>query len=255
MKAESVHLNGIEMYYATEGAGEPLLLLHGGTGCQENWAHAGRDQFVREYTVIKPDARGHGRSTNPGNAITHRQCALDTLGLLDHLGIRKCRAIGLSMGGNILLHMASLQTDRIEAMVLVSATMYFPEQARVIMAQVPAAQDQPPQEWETMRRRHKHGDQQIVALWDWARGMKDSHDDMNFTPSSLSKITAPTLIVYGDRDPLYPVEMAVEMYRAIPRSALWIMPNAGHGPVFFDAAPQFAQAALAFFRTSTGLKS
>jgi pimeloyl-ACP methyl ester carboxylesterase len=255
MKAESVHLNGIEMYYATEGAGEPLLLLHGGTGCQENWAHAGRDQFVREYTVIKPDARGHGRSTNPGNAITHRQCALDTLGLLDHLGIRKCRAIGLSMGSNILLHMASLQTDRIEAMVLVSATMYFPEQARVIMAQVPAAQDQPPQEWETMRSRHKHGDQQIVALWDWAREMKDSHDDMNFTPSSLSKITAPTLIVYGDRDPLYPVEMAVEMYRAIPRSALWIMPNAGHGPVFFDAAPQFAQAALAFFRTSTGLKS
>jgi pimeloyl-ACP methyl ester carboxylesterase len=40
------------------------------------------------------------------------------------------------------------------------------------------------------------------------------------------------------------------MYRAIPRAALWIVPNAGHGPVFFDAAPQFAQNALAFFRTS-----
>jgi hypothetical protein len=60
-----------------------------------------------------------------------------------------------------------------------------------------------------MRRRHKHGDEQIVALWDWARGMSDSYDDMNFTPASLSKITASTLIVYGDRDPLYPVEMAL----------------------------------------------
>jgi pimeloyl-ACP methyl ester carboxylesterase len=250
MAVESVHLNDIEMYYETEGAGEPLLLLHGGTGCQENWAYAGRDEFVRQYTLIKPDSRGHGWSTNPGKTITHRQCALDSLALLDHLGIRKCRAIGLSMGGNILLHIATLQPDRIEAMVLVSAAMQFPEQARAIMARVPSAADQPPQEWEIMRKRHKHGDEQIVALWDWTRGMSDSYDDMNFTPATLSKITASTLIVYGDRDPLYPVEMAVEMYRAIPRAALWIVPNAGHGPVFFDAAPQFAQNALAFFRTS-----
>jgi pimeloyl-ACP methyl ester carboxylesterase len=255
MKAESVHINGIEMYYENEGAGEPLLLLHGGTGCQENWAHAGRDQFAREYTLILPDARGHGRTSNPAKTVTHRQCAFDTLTLLDHLGIRRCRAIGLSMGGNILLHMATLQPERIEAMVLVSATMHFPEQARAIMRQVPAADDQPPQEWEIMRKRHKLGDEQIVALWAWARGMSDSYDDMNFTPASLSKITASTLIVYGDRDFLYPVEMAVEMYRAIPRSALWVVPNGGHGPVFFDAALQFAQTALAFFRAYTGRQS
>jgi pimeloyl-ACP methyl ester carboxylesterase len=39
------------------------------------------------------------------------------------------------------------------------------------------------------------------------------------------------------------------MYRAIPRSALWVVPNGGHGPVFFDAAAPFAQTALAFLRT------
>jgi pimeloyl-ACP methyl ester carboxylesterase len=255
MKDERVQLGDIEMYYETEGAGEPLLLLHGGTGCHDNWTHAGRDQFVREYALIMPDARGHGRTTNPSQKITHRQCALDTLALLDHLGISKCRAIGLSMGGNILLHMATLQPDRIEAMVVVSAAMYFPEQARAIMRQVPAARDQPTQEWETMRQRHKQGDQQIVALWEWARELKDSYEDMNFTPPSLSRITASTLIVYGDRDPLYPVEMAVEMYRAIPRSALWVVPVGGHGPVFFDAAVQFAQTALRFFQTSAGRKA
>ncbi|HKV03801.1 MAG TPA: alpha/beta hydrolase [Candidatus Acidoferrales bacterium] len=250
MKAESVQLNDIQMYYETEGAGDPLLLLHGGGGCQENWTHAGRDQFAREYTLIKPDARGHGRSTNPGKTITHKQCALDTLALLDHLGIDRCRAIGLSMGGNILLHMATLEPHRIEAMVIVSATTHFPEQARAIMRQVPSADRQPPQEWEAMRKRHKLGDEQIVALWDWMRGMKDSYDDMNFTAPALSRITASTLIVYGDRDPLYPVEMAVEMYRAIPRSALWVVPNGGHGPVFMDAAAKFAQSALAFFQTA-----
>jgi len=250
MTAETVRLNDIEMYYEIEGAGPPLLLLHGGTGCQENWAHAGRDIFIRDYTLIKPDARGHGRTTNPQKTITHRQCALDTLALLDHLGIHQCRAIGLSMGGNVLLHMATTQPERIDAMVLVSATMHFPEQAREIMRKVPRAENQSPQEWEMMRKRHKLGDQQIVALWDWTRGMEDSYDDMNFTPQSLSRITAKSLIVYGDRDPLYPVEMAVEMYHAIPRSALWVVPNGGHGPVFFDAAAQFAETALAFFRTS-----
>ena len=206
------------------------------TGCQENRNYVGREQFLREYKLIKPDARGHGRSTNPCREITHRQCALDTLALLDHLGIAKCRAIGLSMGGNILLHLATIQPDQVEAMVAVSSTMYFPEQARAIMRQVPAAENQPAQEWEAMRNRHKLGDQQIVALWDWTRGLQDSYEDMNFTPPVLSRITVRTLIVYGDRDPLYPIEMGVEMYRAIPGSALWVVPGGGHGPVFLEAA-------------------
>jgi pimeloyl-ACP methyl ester carboxylesterase len=266
MKTATVQLNGIEMFYAIDGekigeakiiqakidgekldgANEPLLLLHGGGGCHEDWAYAGRDEFLRDYTLIMPDARGHGRSTNPQRTITHRQCAADILALLDHLGIERCKAIGLSMGANILLHIATMQPDRIESMVLVSPAIYFPEQARAIMRQVPV--EQPQKEWETMRKRHKLGDDQIVALWEWQRGMKDSYDDMNFTPPLLGQIKASTLIVYGDRDFLYPVEMAVEMYRAIPRSALWIVPNGGHGPVFLDAAPQFVKTALTFFR-------
>jgi pimeloyl-ACP methyl ester carboxylesterase len=143
--------------------------------------------------------------------------------------------------------MATLQPSRIAAMVVVSPTMYFPEQARAIMRQVPV-DTQPPQAWETMRKRHKLGDEQIRAIWEWSRGMAESYDDMNFTPPTLSKITASTLIVYGDRDFLYPIEMAVDMYRAIPRSALWVVPNGGHGPVFLEAAPHFAKTALAFLR-------
>jgi pimeloyl-ACP methyl ester carboxylesterase len=139
------------------------------------------------------------------------------------------------------------RTERIEAMVVVSATGYFPEQARAIMQQVPV-ENQSAVEWETIRKRHTLGDEQIVALWEWQRGMKDSYDDMNFTPPVLARITASTLIVYGDRDFLDPVEIAVEMYRAIPGSALWIVPHGGHGPVFLDAKPQFVQTALAFFR-------
>lgn len=110
----TVALNGISLYYELRGEGPPLLLLHGGTGCHTDWAYAGREPFEREYRLIAPDARGHGRSAVPDwnelpKTLTHRQCALDTLALLNHLGIERCKAIGVSMGGNILLHIATLR--------------------------------------------------------------------------------------------------------------------------------------------------
>jgi pimeloyl-ACP methyl ester carboxylesterase len=58
----------------------------------------------------------------------------------------------------------------------------------------------------------------------WKLIFKDSYDDMNFTPPYLSTITARTLIVYGDRDPLYPINILMEMHTAIPGSYLWMIP-------------------------------
>src|SRR6516225_3292602 len=63
----------------------------------------------------------------------------------------------------------------------------FSRAARKIMAAVPATEAQPASEWEAMRRRHHFGDEQIRALWDWTRSLKDSHDDMNFTPADLGQ--------------------------------------------------------------------
>ena len=97
-----------------------------------------------------------------------------------------------------------------------------------------------------MRQRHKHGDDQIRALWMQGNALKESYDDMNFTPRDLSRIAARTLIVHGDRDPLYPVNIAVELYTAIPASYLWIIPNGGHAPIFGNLTNCFVQAALAF---------
>jgi len=132
-------------------------------------------------------------------------------------------------------------------MVFVSATMYFPEEARAIMRQT-RVEDQPSEAWSLMRERHVHGDAQILALWEQQRAFADSYDDMNFTPPALARIKARTLIIYGDRDPLYPVEMGVEMFRAIPKAALWVVPGGGHGPIFLDASEAFARTSLAFLR-------
>lgn len=239
-------INDIEMYYATHGEGEPLLLLHGGGGAGANWELIFKEP-PEGYRLVIPDLRGHGRSTNPSAEFTFKQVALDVFALLDRLGIDRFKTIGLSLGAKTLLHMSTQQPSRVEAMVLVSATPYFPEQARVLMNQL-ATQDHSEAEWQQMRQWHKHGDAQIKKLWDLMSGLKDSYDDMNFTPPYLSTITARTLIVHGDRDPLYPVSLALEMYEAIPRSYLWVVPNGGHGPVFGEMTAPFVETALAFLR-------
>jgi len=243
---QTLPVNGMEMYYETRGEGEPLVLLHGGGGIGANW-----DLIFKEppkgYRLIVPDLRGHGRSTNPSLVFTFQQAALDVYAILDLLGIERCKAIGMSLGAKTLLHMATQQPSRIEAMVLVSAAPYFPEQAREIMRSL-SSENRSEAEWQQMRQWHKHGDDQIRALWRMGNAFKDNYTDMNFTPPYLATISARTLIVHGDRDPLYPVNLAIEMYEAISRSYLWIIPNGGHGPIFGDMAESFVKTALAFLR-------
>jgi pimeloyl-ACP methyl ester carboxylesterase len=72
---------------------------------------------------------------------------------------------------------------------------------------------------------------------------------MNFTAQSLSTITARTLVVHGERDNFFPVEIPLNMHRAIPDAALWIIPGGDHVPIFDSAVP-FAATALRFFDES-----
>ena len=249
MKSESAAINGINIFFERHGDGAPLLLLHGFTGYGRDWRHVFPDP-IEGYTTIQPDLRGHGQTLNPGGDFSFRQVALDIFALLDHLGIDKVKAIGMSLGANTLLHMATQQSDRVEAMVLVSTTPYFPAEARAIMGQF-SFEAIPEAERAIQRERHRGGDAQIQSLFAIARGFKDSYTDMNFTPPLLATIRARTLIVHGDRDPLYPVELALQMYRAIPSAQLWVVPNGGHGPIFGENAAAFRAAAFAFLKDST----
>ncbi len=92
------------------------------------------------------------------------------------------------------------------------------------------------------------GDTQIRVLLASNKAFADSYDDMNFTPPYLSTIQARTLIVQGDPDPLFPLEVSVEMARAIPQSSLWIIPKGGHGPIIGEWWHEFVKAASAFLR-------
>ncbi|HEX8027610.1 MAG TPA: alpha/beta hydrolase, partial [Vicinamibacterales bacterium] len=219
--------------------------LHGFTGTGDDWQHVFAEPLAG-YRIIAPDLRGHGRSTNPGGRFTFAEVARDIFGLLDHLGIERVRAIGMSAGANTLLHMATQQPSRVERIIHVSGTPRFPDQARAIMRTM-TEDGRSPEEWAEMRTRHQLGDDQIRALWRHAREFADDRADMDFDAASLAPITAKTMIVHGDRDPLYPVELAVELYRSIAAASLWVVPGGGHGPVFGEQAAPFVRTAAAFF--------
>lgn len=239
----TVHINNIEMYYEEYGVGKPLVLLHGFGGCVQNW-HPFTARLSECHRLIVVDLRGHGYSTNPENKFTHREAASDVFLLLEKLGVDRFSAMGISSGGMTLLHMATSQPNRIDSMVLISATSYFPDQARAIM-RGSSFERMPPPVQEMYRKCAKRGDQQIRQLITQFNALHNNFDDMNFTAPSLSTITARTLVVHGDRDRFFPVEIPVSIYRSIPNAALWIIPGGDHAPIYDPTVP-FAATALRF---------
>jgi pimeloyl-ACP methyl ester carboxylesterase len=221
------------------------LLLHGFSGCGQDWAPLVAE-WSRDFQLIVPDLRGHGRSGTLSKPFRFGDAAEDLFELLDNLKIRACKGLGVSGGGNVLLHMATQQPDRVTAVVLVSATPYFPDQSRPLMRAYPDSLREA--DWELLRRRHPGGDEQIKALLASTAAFADSYDDLNFTPELLATIQARTLIVQGDRDPLYPIDLSIEMSRAIPNSSLWVVPGGGHGPIGGERWPEFVKTAGAFLR-------
>jgi pimeloyl-ACP methyl ester carboxylesterase len=221
------------------------LLLHGFSGCGQDWAPLVAE-WSGDFQLVVPDLRGHGHSGTLSKPFRFGDAAEDLFELLDNLKIHACKALGVSGGGNVLLHMATRQPDRVTAMVLVSATPYFPDQSRPLMRAYPDSLREA--DWELLRRRHPGGDEQIKALLASTAAFADSYDDLNFTSPILATIQARTLIVQGDRDPLYPIDLSIEMSRAIPNSSLWVVPGGGHGPIGGERWPEFVKTAGAFLR-------
>lgn len=240
-----VTLNGITMHYEERGTGEPLLLLHGFGMCgRGDWGeHV--DELAKSYRVILPDLRGHGWSTNPSGKFTMRQSAEDIRALLDQLGLKNIRAMGISAGGMTLLHLSVKYPGRVDTMALIGATNQFGEQARrVIKGEVSAPM--PKEVQEMFDKCASRGQPQIRELMAQFQGFASSYDDMNLTPANLATIKARTLIVHGDRDEFFPVEVPVEMYRAIPGSQLWIVPKGDHVPIYGNRMPEFLRVTRQF---------
>jgi len=148
-----------------------------------------------------------------------------------------------------VLHMATQQPERVEAMIVIGVGTYIPAECRKILAQtnVDAISDAA---WEHLREMHTHGDDLVRALYAWVASLAESYNDMTFTPAYLSTITARTLVVRGDRDYCFPASMGWDIYEAIPDAYLWVVPNGNHVPIRGSHAASFAETALEFLEGS-----
>src|SRR5215813_3791184 len=98
-------VNGIRMYYALYGQGDPILLIHGGLANADYWANQVL-ALSKTHKVIVADSRGQGRSTRTAEPLSYDLMASDYAALLDYLKIQKTALVGTSDGGIIGVDLA-----------------------------------------------------------------------------------------------------------------------------------------------------
>ena len=238
-------VNGTLLYYETAGSGHPLVLIHGFSLNHRMWDDQ-FEPFAQHYRVIRYDVRGFGRSAMP----TDRNYAHadDLKGLLEHLGVDHAHILGLSMGGGISLHFAEKYPEATDSLIPVSSVAGIYEWS---------------QTWSTdgigapMRAKAKESGikaanellklQPVFALamerpeavaplleilddfpgWHW---VKDDplHSADPPAQESLEKITAPTLVIFGDRESPRMHENAATLQRRIPNARTVVLPGVGY---------------------------
>jgi len=115
-------VNGIQMYFATYGAGDPVLLIRGGLGHADIWANQMVD-LMADHLVIVADSRGHGRSTRNAAPYSYELMSEDYVALLDFLKIDKVDLVGLSDGGIIGLDIAMNHPERLDHLFVDAANI------------------------------------------------------------------------------------------------------------------------------------
>ncbi|MFE4257565.1 alpha/beta fold hydrolase [Streptomyces sp. NPDC056883] len=101
------------------GDGPPLVLLHGSVHDSRLWDHVFA-ALARHHTVVRYDARGHGRSTPPTGPFRHED---DLLAVLDRFGFRSAGLVGLSMGGEVALDFTLEHPERVRSLTLIASSV------------------------------------------------------------------------------------------------------------------------------------
>lgn len=262
-KGQTVKANGLEMYYEEVGTGAPLILLHGGTATGSSWQPY-LPVLEKHFRVIMPDSRGHGRTNNPGGKLSYSMMADDFAAFAQALGLTKPFIFGYSDGGQTGLEIGMRYPDLAGALVIGGATYQFSQLYYDMVnsfsfinngaVDIEAIERDEPEWAASLKTEHGYPDdpskwkmllEQITSLW---------LTPLDYLLADLGKITAPALILVGDRDGGVPVEQAVEMYRTIPKAELMVLPNADHGSAGWLASgpnPLFTEGVSAFLLRHT----
>lgn len=244
-------VNGAKLYYEVAGEGHPLVFLHAGIANLRMWD----DQFsafADRYRVVRYDHRSFGQSNAPAGTASGVD---DVYGMLKFLNIDKAYLVGCSMGGGMALDFTLTHPEMVDGLVLVGPGV----------SGAPDEEEDPlAATWQELQAAAEAGDYDKaneVELRIWVdgigrtpdqvdptyrakvsamnRALYDRHKDMNaveWQPADppafprLESVTAPTLLIIGDRDVLEIQKMVDVLAARIPGARKVVMHNTAHLP-------------------------
>ena len=233
-------VNGIQMYYAVFGTGDPVLLIHGGLGHADIWASQVA-ALSKTHKVIVADSRGHGRSTRTDEPYGYDLMASDYLALLDYLKVDKTALVGWSDGGIIGIDIALRHPERLTRLFAQAANVTTDGVDPGVLTNKTFAAyiDRCGRDYKRLSKTPDQYDAfvaQISHMWE---------SQPAWTKEQLGKITTPTAIVAGDHDEAIKRQHTEYMASVIPGAKLILLPNASHFAML-QAPDEYSQAVLDF---------
>jgi pimeloyl-ACP methyl ester carboxylesterase len=257
-------VNGTDIYYEIHGDGEPLLLI-AGFACDHTIWSLVIPKLAANYRVIAFDNRGLGQSPGPGVRASIRLMAEDAAGLIDVLGLGPTHVAGHSMGGMIAQELALAHPEQIRGLLLLSTCARMDARGTMITeswGQLASLVDA-----ATLSR--------IILPWIHTRAFFDTPGAVEqlinqflsypYAPSPqalrgqtlaissfdalnrLSELNCPTLVLTGQEDLLYPIEVSEQLVRVIRGAQLAVVEGTGHG-LLVESPDKVAHAMLSFLK-------
>ena len=224
------------LHYLEQGAGAPLVLLHGNGESLDYFAHQ-IAYFSHDYRVIAVDTRGHGHSPRGTAPFTLTQFARDLEELLDALKLKRINLLGFSDGGNIALRFTLDHPQRVERLILNGANLD-PRGVKAVV-QLPIVLG-----YQAARcfAKHSIGARRKAELLGLM--VREPH----VAPMELTRLQMPVLVIAGQRDMIKETHTRL-IAEHLPNGQLAILPGdhflANKNPVAFNAVVErFLQAGV-----------
>jgi pimeloyl-ACP methyl ester carboxylesterase len=268
LSAERITLHGHDVHYRREGWGPPILLIHGVTGSSATWEDV--IPFLSErHTVIAPDLLGHGDSAKPRGDYSLGAYASGIRDLMRAIGHDRATVVGHSLGGGVAMQLAYQFPEMCERLVLVSSGGLGREVSIFLRAAT-----LPGSEWvlpllasngvlsaggrvgNVLRSVGLRAGPDLQEMWKGFSSLGDSEARQAFIytlrgivdpggqrVSARDRLylakTVPTMLIWGERDPIIPVVHGYSTHEQIPHSRLEVIDGAGHFP-YRDDPRRFA---------------
>jgi pimeloyl-ACP methyl ester carboxylesterase len=257
----TIHTNGIETYYETQGAGTPLVLIHGGFVDSRMWAPQ-IEHFANRFQVIHYDLRGHGKTGgSPTPKYSIDLFADDLKALLEALGLDRVILCGLSLGGMIAQSFAVRHTDWLKALILADtavsvsltwsdkltryvlapkwlmlATIRWMSVPRFVDFSFKLAQRTRSSDWFGQDPETAEYVRHAMLSTSTAEYLKIYDAIYDFSLLNLAAINVPTLILNGEYESKTVFQHTRKMLELIPQSEAHVIPAAGHTSNMENAA-------------------